>query len=476
MFQKILQWIREQLNKMINQTNVKQALRIDIALSASMAEALQKWSKMYQNQADWLSKDIHSLDLPAAIAGEIARAVTIEMKVDISGSERANYLSSQFEQVLKQMRERVEYGCAKGGLMIKPYPMGNNIGVDYVQADCFFPVSFDPNGNIVACVFSDQKQIGDIYYTRLEFHTMIENGCVIKNKAYRSTSRDSLGNEVSLASVEAWKDLEPEATITGIDKPLFAYFRFPLANNIDTTSPLGVSCYARAAISGTNGKCLIQQADEQWSRLLWEFESGERALYADVTAFKKDTDGKSILPTKRLYRALNGTSNIGDNPEGLFKEWTPTLRETNILNGLDAILRKIEFSCGLAYGTLSNPQTIDKTATELKIGQQRSYATITDTQKSLEDALEQLIYAMDIWATLEKLAPEGDYETVYDFDDSIIVDADAQFQQDLRLVTAGVIGKVEFRMRNFGEDEKTAKKKIAEIPVEQPTGFFNQGA
>ena len=363
--------------------------------------------------------------------------------------------------------------------MLKPNASDDSILVDFVQADCFFPIAFDANGNITSCVFSDQRTIGDKYYTRLEYHQMLDmmvdgvasKGCVIRNQAYKSTTKDTLGQPVPLTEVDAWKELVPEATIIGIDKPLYAYFRYPQANNIDPTSPLGVSCFARAA-SGTI--CLIQQADEQWSTLLWEFESGERALYVDTLALGQDTNGKPLLDRlhKRLYRTLESGTSEAD----LYQEWSPTLRELNILNGLDSILRRIEFNCGLAYGTLSNPQTVDKTATELKISQQRSYATITDTQKALEAALEQLLWAMDYWATYYELAPKGTYEAVYDFDDSVIVDKDLQFQQDIRLVTSRLMSDIEFRMRNFGESEEQAKKMLAMIPAPEPVSIFGQGA
>lgn len=470
MFTRILQWIKGIWSKMFNTSSVKQALHVDIAISALMADALQTWSVMYANQSPWLNNDIKSLNLPATIAGEIARAVTIEMKVNISGSARAIWLQAQFERLMPKLRQMVEYGAAKGGLMFKPYVQGDGIAVDFVQADQFYPVAFDANGNITSCIFADQRQIGQDYYTRLEYHAMTETGCEIRNQAFKSTGRDTLGQPVALTAVADWASLLPEATITGIDQLLVGYFRYPQANNIDPTSPLGVSCYSRAVE-------LIEQADRQWSDLLWEFESGQRAMYVDTLAFGKDANGKPILPNKRLYRTIDTAGTIGDGGNKLFEDWTPTLREVNILNGLDAILRQIEFACGLAYGTLSNPQSIDKTATELKIAAQRSYATITDTQKALQAALDDLLYAMDIWATLGNLAPKGAFAAVYDFDDSVIVDKDLQFQQDMRLVGAGLMSKTEFRMRNFGEDEATAKAAIAAVQAEQPQDMFaGQGA
>lgn len=466
MFQKILRWIREVIDKMLGKQNIKQALKVDAAISIPMSQALELWTQMYENEAPWLTSDttslnnLKSLNLAAAIAGEVARAVTIEMQVEFTGSARATWLESEFERVMNKLRTQVEYGVAKGGLVFKPYISGEHIAVDYVQADQFYPVAFDSNGNITACVFVDQRTIRETYYTRLEYHSMGENGCQIINQAYKSNTKDMLGTQIALSSVAEWALIEPEAVITGIDQPLFAYFRYPMANNIDAASPLGVSCYARATD-------LVQEADIQWSNLLWEFESGQRALFVDVLAFGKDSDGKPLLPNKRLYRTLD-TAGADD---ALFKEWTPSLREANILVGLDAILKRIEYTCGLAYGTLSDPQTVDKTATEIKISRQRTYATVVDTQKALQKALEELIWCMDTWATIGGLAPRGGYEVAFQFDDSVVVDKDQQFQQDLRLVTSGIMSKAEFRMRNFGEDEKTAKTRVMEARSMQAEMF-----
>jgi len=458
MFQRILGWIREVIKRMFGRDALKSALQVDIAISSEMSTALQLWSAMYANQAPWLSGDVKSLNLPAAIAGEIARAATIELQVEISGSARAAFLQEQFSRVQAQLREQVEKGVAKGGLMFKPYVSGGRISVDFVQADQFYPVAFDSDGDITSCIFADHRRAGDRYYTRLELHQMQPGGCLIRNLAFRSSSREVLGQPCQLAEVQDWADLQPEALITGIDRPLYAYFRYPLANNIDPTSPLGVSCYSRAVDQ-------IKHADEIYSNLIWEFESGKRAIYVDELAFGKNSDGKPVLPDRRLYRTIMTGGEIGS--QKLYEAWSPEFRDASIKSGLDAVLKRIEFNCGLAYGTLSDPASVEKTATEIKASKQRSYATITDTQKALQSALEKLIWAMDIWATLANLAPKGSYSTAFDFDDSVVVDKDQQFQQDLRLVQTGLMSKVDFLMRNFRLDEKTAREKLAEIQGER---------
>lgn len=469
MFQKILQFIREAWKKMIGQSDIKSVLKVDVAISQEMSDALTTWANMYTNQADWLSADIISMNLPASIAGEIARAVTIEMKVTVSGSARAKFLQEQIDRIVPLLRTRVESGCALGGMVFKPYLSNGRFAVDFVQADSMLPVSFDGSGNMTACVFADTRTVGDKYFTRLEFHRLEGTTYTVQNLAFVSSVRDQLGRQTNLSEVAEWADLNPTTTIANVQKPLFGYFRFPLANNIDRASPLGVSCYARAVNT-------IEQADKLYSNLVWEFESGKRAVYADEEAFDKNDAGKPILPDRRLYRALKATGNIGEQNH-LFEEWSPEFREASIMSGLDSLLKRIEFQCGLAYGTISDPNSIEKTATEIAAGRQRTQATITDCQKALQTALEDLLAAMDVLITVTpSLAVQrGSYTTNFDFDDSLVVDSEARMAQDRQTVGMGAMPKYLFLMRNYGLDEATAKAWIAGVQSEQPEPMFPPG-
>lgn len=455
LMQTMLKNIRDWIDKMITPNNVKKALQIDVALSSAMVTALETWAKMYTNESDWLDDYVKSLNLAASISNEIAGNVTLEMKVDISGSERATYLAKQFEQVMASMQTVMEYGLAKGGLIFKPYVKGTELAVDYVQADQFYPISFDNNGNMTGCVFNDQRKIGEWFYTRLEYHNLVGKVYTVRNAAFRSRLKDDLGNEVALASVPDWADIEPEATIQPIDRPLFGYYKVPLANNVDTTSPLGVSCYSRAVDT-------IEQADKLYSDFIWEYYTARRAIDIDELAFDRDSNGKPVLPDKRLYRTYKNGDEL--DKTSLFREWSPSIREQNYINGLEALYKVIEYQVGVAEGSLPRPVVLKyATATEIKLTKSRFYKTITNNQKALKTALEALIYAMDVWATLENLTAKGSYQTLYTFDDSIVADHDTQFTQDSMSLAQKTMSRVEFRMRTYGETEEIARQKIAEI-------------
>ena len=235
---------------------------------------------------------------------------------------------------------------------------------------------------------------GDTTYIRIEYHNFNNGEHTIINRAYKqknlgsfNLSTQSLGDEIPLAEVEEWANITEEVTIRNVERPLFSYFKMPLANTIDSTSPEGVSVYARVA------KDLLKKVDEQYSRIIWEFESKETAIDASKDFFKKDNEGNPILPTgrERLYRAL-AIDPTADKTSG-WNVFSPDIRDASMFNGLNELLRQVEFLCGLATGTISKPLESDKTATEVKMSRQRSYQMVKDIQKSLRVALEGLVYA-----------------------------------------------------------------------------------
>ena len=413
-----------------------------------MANGIDLWAKMYKNEPPWKEKNIKLCGLPAAIAGEFARLVTLELKTEVTGND---FINEEYQAVISDIRKYTEYACAKGGLAMKPYASEGHIEVDMVQADRFFPTKFNSRGEVTAAVFAESLTVGKKVYTRLEYHQHEGTMYHINNKAFVKQDLDNvevLGKEVPLTAVPEWANLQEEVTLKNVKMPLFAYFKIPNANNVDDTSPLGVSVYSRAIND-------IKEADNQWTRLLWEFEGSELAIDADITLFKKDDKGNYEFPKgkDRLFRMMD----LDDNAEK-YKVFAPAIRDENLINGFNAILRRIEFNVGLAYGTLSDPNTVDKTAEEIKASKQRSYSTVSDIQKSLQTALEQLVYAMDVMAQLSGLSGRKKYEMSFDWDDSIVIDKEqelASMQQD---AVAGFIRKELYVAAKYGVSEEEALK------------------
>ena len=559
--------LKEIFRKMIGPKTVESVLHITPTISSEMSDAIQLWSDMYEDKSPWLrepTKDspvrIVSLGLPALIASEKARMATLEMEAEINApmeeveeanpdyippsidpntgmptmghgqmtikkdvpkgnTERADFLSDQFDKVRKQIRRQLEYGIAKGGLVIKPYPVfddtskftrsttndkdinedektavgtkkdtprstlqsdnvidkekkdyGAQIEFDFVQADGFYPLSFNASGKVTEAAFVQRKVEKDVIYSRVEYHKLEGKRCTIMNFAFKALNTveannvnnldTDLGSPISLKEVSDWAALEEKTVIEGVDRLLFAYFKMPEANTIDTYSPLGVSGYSRVIN-------LIKDADYQYSRLLWEYEGGELAIDIDRDALKlvQDKQGNDLtvrpMAQERLFRKIDL------NSEETYNVFSPTLRDQSILNGLNSILVRIEDSTGMSRGTISNsPISEAKTATELKILRQRSYATNADIQSALEDALKDVIYIMDVYCNLYDITPEGEYECSFEWDDSILVDIETELSKRLTLMQNGLASKLETRMWYFNETENQAKAALQKIDEE----------
>ena len=524
MWSMIWQKLKEILQIMLGGNTIEQKLHVKPVISTRMENAIQEWTDMYEGHPGWIHEPtwdnpttVVSLGLPAMIASEKARTALLEMKSDITapteeveienpdykdpeedvfgnmipsaepkiikvekpiGSiDRAEYLNNQYHKLLKKLRTNLEYGIAKGGLVIKPYVVKTEtldgtvrmeMEFDFVQADAFYPLAFTAGGKIVEAAFIQTRADKDSVYRRLEYHKWENNQVTVVNRAFRTSNTDTrltnvdLGQEVSLKEVPEWQDLEPEVVIKNVTNPLFAYFKMPEANTIDSTSPLGVSGFARA-------RNLIRDADIQYSRLLWEYEGGELAIDIDRDALRIETDSKGVDHTvmnnlqRRLYRKvdLGAESNT-------YEPYAPALRDNSYIKGLNTILMRIEDVCGISRGTLSEVYTAEaRTATELKILKQRSYQTNADIQQSVEDALRDVIYIMNTYCDLYDITPVGEFDISFEWDDSIIVDTDTELLNRITLQQNGLASKLENRMWYFGENERQANEALMRIKEEE---------
>lgn len=535
--------IREKLrgifNKMIGKETIQEVLHVTPAVSEKMFNAINLWTKMYEGHAPWLKlptdddpSTVKSLGLPQLIASEKARTALLEFESEITTpikdvkpatpnymnpnnigtdgipepeiamhvvtedvpkgpTERAEFLNSQYIKLKDALRVQIEYGIAKGGLVIKPYPVkhetstvqqanaltgtveqieskvGYTIEFDYVQADDFYPLAFDASGKITEAAFVERKVDKDTIYSRLEYHKLENNSVTVVNKAYKTkasigrTETDYLGEEIKLTDVPEWAMFSPETTIANVNRLLFAYFKMPEANTIDTHSPLGVSGFDKV-------KGLIAEADKQYSRLLWEFEGGELAIDIDRNALSWLEDpsnpdsGHSVMGTlqNRLYRKVDL------NEDNTYEVFSPTLRDQSLINGLNCLLMRIEDGSGISRGTLSDVTSEAKTATELRMLRIRSYETNSHIQKAIEHALEDTIYVMNAYCDLYDITPDGEYEVSYEWDDSIINDTDTELTKRMILIQNGIASKLETRMWYFGETERQAREALMRVQQE----------
>lgn len=409
--------------------DIQTALNIKPAISEDMINRIEIWQNCYAGNAHWLDKELHSLRLEQSITREFTNITLNEMTASVTVPR----LNDIFEKAIRDLNINMQEGLATGAFVIKP--LGED-KVQYVSANAFVPVEFDSRGRLLKVIFPEFKKLGDNYYTRLEYHDLdLKEGLTITNTAYMSGSANTLGHQIPLTNVEEWASLESKISYPMMKRPPFGYYRNPIKNAIDG-SHCGVSIFDSALD-------LIHKADVQFGRIDWEFESAERRIDVDCTALKDGTRGNLEIKDK-IFRAVE--------MEDLFKDFSPEIREENFINGLEEYKRNIEFNVGLAYGDLSNPQNVSKTATEIRSAKERKFNTVTAIQKDLKNCLDDLVYAL---AFYNSMTTSG-YKFICDFKDSILVDEEAEREQDRKDLANGTLRPEEYRAKWRGEDIETA--------------------
>ena len=459
MLERLKEYLRGKVMDFISPKTISEAMGVEIPVNDKMYSKIKNWKSMYIDDNEWVgNNDFVSAGISASIVSELARLSTVEMEVEVIGeSNRAKLISETVDKVVDDLPIQTEYAGAMGGLILKPYIDGDYIAVDYVQADNFFPVAFNSRGEMTAVIFKETIYKESDVYTRLEYHEQTNDNYRVTNRAYqksRNSKQKTIGEPIPLDSVPEWESLDEESTMGAINKPLYAYLKMPIANTVDTTSHLGMSLIGRA-------ESLIVQAEHFWNSIKWEYDSKETAIDLNETMLKPvySEDGlRYDVPEgkERLFRTYDANK-MGD--ETFYKVYSPEIRSEDFTKRYNQILQKIEFATGISYGTISDPNIIAKTATEIKSSKHRSYSMVASIQTSIEKALIDLIDAIDTYCDLYNLA-FGEYETRIEFGDSVLVDTEKESAVRMQEVASGLLRPEEYIKWRYGYKTDEEARKI----------------
>ena len=155
-----------------------------------------------------------------------------------------------------------------------------------------------------------------------------------------------------------------------------------------------------------------------------------------------------------------------DDGKQLITDTTQTLRVQDHITALQNQLNLFGYKCGLGTEHYKFDAGGIATATQIISVNSEMFRNIKKHEIVLEDALismvKALLYAINTFTSenVNVLA-----EITIKFDDSIIVDETTERTQDLVDVNSGIMSKVEYRMKWYNEDEKTATEKIESMDI-----------
>lgn len=386
------------------------------------------------------------INFTAIFANKLANYAISDSTIDVIGNNlRAELLNEVLERLKKQLKKTVSKDLGVGGVLVIPYVANNKIYFNIITQNRF-SINKKVGEDIVDCtVMAEMLTINNDRYFRWADYTLKNGNLYIK---YRATNEDT---PINITSIPEWSDIK-DMSITGVRKMPFMYIKSPVDNRIENNDygvPITFGCEEQ-----------IRKIKHTLDQIEREFDLKEAFIGADITMF----NGENALPTDGIYKKINS------GEDDFWEVFDPDYRDEPLFRKLEKECSMLEKQVGISKGILTDVETANATATEIKKMLKDTFDFVDDVRTSLEDGLNDFIYACDVLANYYNLTPPGDYELVIDWSYDLLEDNSATFSQLIQGVNQGVIKKSELRQfLRPSETLEEAQKTIEEIKAQNPT-------
>lgn len=428
MFQKFIMWI---FNIFGIQTQTTQ----------KEVEDNQKYAAEYER--------IDEINFNSIFSNKLANYVINDSNVNIIGENaRVELLDKTIQSMWKKAKKITSMGFGYGGVILVPYVKSGKIYYNIVSQSRVTIDEVEGENIIGATIIADKKTVNrgignsKTYYRLTNYR--------VKNGNIEITQKFTDENGYEVAVPDFWKNIELKKVITGVDRALFGYIKSPI-NNRKTDDKYGVPI--------TYGcDSTIAEIKETMKQLYREYKLKEAFVGADSTMF----NGKDSLPLNGLFKKVDaGDDNFFEVFDPAFRPFTERLQE---------LFRRLEHEIGTSAGILSEVNTANATATEIKRSMYDTFTIVDDMRSNIEKGIEDFLYSANVLANAYNLTPQGDYEVSFDWDYSLLEDSQETFGQLITAQAKGIISEVEIRQwLKPDETLEDSQKAIEEIKASEPS-------
>lgn len=428
MLKNIFLWIVQNLFKRTTETTNKEV------------DENSKFAKLYES--------IDDLNLTSVFSNKLANYTISDSTLNIEGNnKRTELLNKTASSMWKKGKKIVSMAFGYGGVIIVPYVKGGKIYYNLVPQDRLTIDETDGDLITGATILAEKKVISGTINTTTYLrwtNYKIENGNLIITQQYS----DDKGNKIP--APEFWKDIQEVRTITNVDRCPFGYIKSPINNrkaNDKYGVPITYGCDAT-----------IMEIKETMKQLIREYELKECFVGADVTMF----NGKNALPSNGLFKKIDSTS------DDFFEVFDPQFRDYT--TRLQELYKRLEHEIGTSYGILSEVDSQQATATEIKRSMYDTFTICDDMRSNIEKGMEDFFYACNVLANAFNLSPQGEYEVSFDWSYSLLEDTQTEWSQLTYAQNKGIVSKIELRQWLYPDETlEDSEKAIKEIEENEPT-------
>ncbi len=393
-------------------------------------------------------ESIENINFNSIFSNKLANYTICDSSMTIEGNnKRVDLLNMIGQSMWKNGKKIVSMSLGYGGVFLVPYVKGNKLFYNLVPQS---RVTIDSTeGDLItgATILAERKEISQGIgqtktYIRWTNYRLENGNCVIEQKF-----SDETGEQLREIP-NFWNNIKLKEVIGNVDRALFGYIKSPI-NNRKTNDKYGVPI--------TYGcEATIKEIKETMKQLLDEFRLKRPFVGADATMF----NGKDALPLNGLFKKIDSTN------DDFFEVFDPAFR--SYTERLQELYKRLEHEIGTSYGILSEVDTNNATATEIKRSMFDTFTLCDDIRVNVERGLNDFFYACNVLANAANLTPNGEYEVKFDWSYSLLEDTDTEWQQLTWANKNGIISDVEIRQWiKPKEDIKDSEKAIEEIRESQ---------
>ena len=399
-----------------------------------------KYAKSYES--------IDDINFNAIFSNKLANYTISDSNINIEGdNKRADLLNKTGQSMWKKAKKIISMTYGYGGLALVPYVKGGKIYYNLVPQSRITIDEIDGENITGATLLAERKvikgTINQTVYLRWTNY-QVKDGNMVITQQYS----DEKGNKIP--TPDFWKDIQEVRTITNVDRVLFGFIKSPINNrkaNDKYGVPITYGCDAT-----------ILEIKETLKQMIREYELKEAFVGADATMF----NGKNALPQSGLFKKIDSTN------DDFFEVFDPQFRDYT--TRLQELYKRLEHEIGTSYGILSEVDTRQATATEIKRSMYDTFTICDDMRSNIEKGLDDFFYACNVLANAFNLSPQGEYEVSFEWSYSLLEDTQTEWSQLTYAQNKGIISDVELRQwLKPDETLEESQKAIDEIKESNPS-------
>lgn len=325
-----------------------------------------------------------------------------------------------------------------------------DIKLDYVLAKDIYPISWE-NGYITECAFGSVIYKDERKYYYLQIHKKNDSGEYDIDNYLYETTKGSM-SEVNIETTKGFEHIASSVHTHSKDR-LFVINTPNIANNYDTTIPMGMSCYGNAISQ-------LKTVDTVYDSFNTEFTLGRKRVMVKPEALK-DIDGNPAFdPNDLVFYVMPEDSQTGSVVQNI----DSALRTADHNMAMQMALNTLSMKCGFGANHWLFDGGNITTATQVISQNSDMFRTLKKHEIVLESVLTELArIILRLGNQFMGMSLDEEVEISIDFDDSIIEDDATEFSRDMTMMQAGILNPYEFRMKWMNEDEETARAALPKL-------------